>query len=232
MRLDQISLSRDDKQVLHDINMEWKRGETIALIGANGAGKSSLLKVLATLWKPSSGKLIYPDNTIKQWQKNLGVVFPDSFLYDALTAIENLEFYQKLYGGSDRKRLDSLLQAVRLADVATEKVGTFSKGMRQRLSIARALTHYPSYLLLDEPFDGLDVSSRDIVQNLLLQLKEQKTGYILVSHNLDDAMHLCERALLIDNGEITAESRCTQEAFPSFVEQYHSVLKENNHAVY
>ncbi|WP_188453330.1 ABC transporter ATP-binding protein [Virgibacillus oceani] len=229
MELQNINLFMNDKNVLHSINLQWRKGESIALIGANGAGKSSLLKVLGTLVKPNSGKLKYPsDLSVKEWKKLLGIVFPETFLYHSLTAYENLRFYQKLYGKINKDRIDEVLKQVKLFHVKQEIVDTYSKGMKQRLSIARALLHNPTYLLLDEPFDGLDSESKEILKNMLLQMRQKGTGYILVSHDSEQAWELCDRAVLMHEGRIIAEGKCTNQGYFPFIKRYREIVKEKS----
>lgn len=232
MELQNVNLLMNDKNVLRSISLQWKRGESIALIGPNGAGKSSLLKVLSTLIKPSSGKVTYPyDISMKQWKESLGVVFPETFLYNGLSAYENLKFYQSLYNKIDRNRINQVLKLVELVHVKHELVNSYSKGMKQRLSIARALLHYPTYLLLDEPFDGLDLKSKKILEKLLLHMQQKETGYILVSHDSEHAWQLCNRALLIHEGRIVIEETCTKEGYIDFIKRYKALVKENHHDI-
>lgn len=233
MELQNVNLFMNDKDILRSINLQWRHGESIALLGANGAGKSSLLKVVSTLMKPNSGKIKYPSGiSLKQWKESLGIVFPETFLYDSLTAYENLKFYQKLYGKVNKDKIDQVLELVELSYVKHELVSSFSKGMRQRLSIARALIHNPAYLLLDEPFDGLDLASKTILEKLLLQMQKAGTGYILVSHDSAHAWQLCDRALLIHEGRIVFEDKCTDERYLEFLKRYKGMLKENHHGVF
>jgi ABC-type multidrug transport system ATPase subunit len=229
MELRNVALSLNGKRVLHQINLSWKQGETTALIGANGAGKTTMLKVICLLLKPAKGEVILPNNTQNQWRQELGVVFPESFLYDELTAYENMEFYQRLYGEYQSDKIVELLEAVQLSYVKNEAVGTFSKGMKQRLSIARALLHDPKYLILDEPFDGLDLKSKHILENLLLERKKNGVGWILVSHDIEHAWKLCEKALVMDNGRIIATEQCMDKDIQSFVERFHALLKGNTY---
>ncbi|UOR13867.1 ABC transporter ATP-binding protein [Halobacillus amylolyticus] len=222
----------NEKNVLRSINLHWRQGESIALIGANGAGKSSLLKVLSTLVKPSSGNIKYPVGiSIRQWKESLGIVFPETFLYDGLTGYENLQFYQKLYGKVDKDGISQVLEQVELSQVQHELVSSYSKGMKQRLSIARALVHYPTYFLLDEPFDGLDLVSKQVLEDLLQQMHKKGTSYILVSHDTEHAWKLCDRALLMHKGRIVLEEKCTREGYLRFTNLYNALFKENQHDI-
>lgn len=233
MELQEVNLSINDNSILHSINIHWREGEAIAILGANGAGKSSLLNIMSSLIRPDNGKVIFPSNmSIKQWKKCLGIVFSQTFLYESLTAFENLEFYQKLYGQKDTNKIDRILKQVELFHVKNQLVNTFSKGMKQRLSIGRAFIHDPKYLLLDEPFDGLDFNSKNILNNLLEEMKSNKVGYILVSHNSKHAWEVCDRAILIHKGRIVDEESCSEQLYDSFLERYQLLVKGNSHDFY
>jgi heme exporter protein A len=232
LRLQNVNVSMNEKPVLKSIDLKWKKGETIALFGANGAGKSTLLKVICTLIKPRFGKVQLTNGlTLKQWKETLGIVFPEPFLYDSLTAYENLQFYQRLYGGSKSEKINQLLEQVYLSSVQNDLVGSFSKGMKQRLSIARSLIHDPTYLLLDEPFDGLDTVSKTILEELLKQKQAEGVGYILVSHDMSHTWKLCQRALLLYNGRIVLDEECLNEGYQPFIDRYQSWIRENQHDV-
>jgi heme exporter protein A len=234
IQLRQVHVELNEKPILRSIDLEWKQGESIALAGANGAGKSTLLKVLATLLKPASGKMILPKGKgLRQWRQSIGTVFPEIFMYDALTAKENLEFYAQLYHVNVKNinRAEEMLDQVGLFQVRHEWVRTFSKGMRQRLSIARALIHQPNYLLLDEPFDGLDAKSTEQIELLLRHLKSSGVGWILVSHDLSQAWRLCNRAILLHQGRIGLKATCKENAYPLFMEDYRRIVKETSDAI-
>jgi ABC-type multidrug transport system ATPase subunit len=232
IQLQQVNVELDEKHVLHSIDLKWRQGESIVLAGANGAGKSTLLKVLSTLLKPASGKMILPkEKGIRQWRQSIGTVFPETFLYDALTAIENLDFYAQLYNVRNINVIEEMLDKVGLFQLRHEPVRAFSKGMRQRLSIARALVHQPDYLLLDEPFDGLDAKSTEQIEQLLWHLKSSGVGWILVSHDLFQARRLCERAVLLHQGRIYLSTACNEDAYTKFLEDYRRILKETSDVI-
>lgn len=228
LELQNLEFSINNRNILKSINFAWNKGETIAFIGGNGAGKSTLLKIISFLAQPSDGKVLFTDGVSKNtWKSNLGVVFPESFLHDSLTAFENLHFYQQLYGKADPHYIESILTKVQLVTVKDELVGTYSKGMRQRLSIARALIHQPEHLLLDEPFDGLDLKSRMIIEEILKEHEQRGNGYILVSHDVKQAFDLCERAILLHNGKMILDEKCSNLSFLPFLNKYQSLLERN-----
>jgi heme exporter protein A len=227
MELKNVYVSYNEKTVMRSINFSWRPGETVTIIGANGAGKTTLLKVISLLVKPTIGQVDLNGLSFQDWKKKLGVVLPDSFLYDELTAYENLKFYQNLYGNTDDHDIKELLGIMDLYNVKNELVGTFSKGMRQRLSIARALIHGPTHLILDEPFDGLDLNSKQIIEGLLRQKKAEGIGWILVSHDVEHAWSVCDQAVLMDKGTIILRQHCSRDSFLHFMKRYKEVLKGN-----
>ena len=224
MELVKVDVLLNEQRVLQSINFSWEKGDSIALVGANGAGKTTLLKVISLLLKPTSGEVLLPELSGREWKQRLGLVFPDSFLYEDLTAYENLLFYQKLYGKKDVEYIEKLLETVQLLSVKNEFVSAFSKGMKQRLSIARALVHKPDYLILDEPFDGLDISSKKVLEELLLESKKQGIGYLLVSHDVEHAFILCDEVILLNKGTIIHQQECSVERYNDFLDRYSKLL--------
>ncbi|GAB7388541.1 ABC transporter ATP-binding protein [Bacillaceae bacterium] len=227
IRLHKVSVVLGERTVLRSIDLALKKDEGIALLGPNGAGKSTLLKVLATLIKPTSGKMFFPDGMdLQKWRYAIGTVFPETFLYDALTAMENLNFYRKLYGVTNRDVMERVLERVGLLDVRHEPVRSFSKGMKQRLSIARALIHQPSYMILDEPFDGLDWASQEVLKRLLSDLKAKGTGWVFVTHDPELAWAHCDRVVVLYQGRIVFEEVCENRTFAEFLNRYRRIVLE------
>lgn len=224
MRLEDIGVVLDDKPILRSIHFVWEKGENIALLGPNGAGKSTLLKVMATLIKPTSGKLILPERISRNhWRQLIGAVFQETFLYGSLTAIENLQFYAKLYHHYDQNKIEELLSRVGLWEMRKERVDSFSKGMKQRLSLARALVHQPEYLLLDEPFDGLDMKSTEVISELFIDLKKEGVRWILVSHDIRQAWSYCDRAIVLYQGQLNQEIICNDQSYKTFFADYRAL---------
>jgi ABC-type multidrug transport system ATPase subunit len=164
------------RPVLVDVSLEIRRGEALLLVGPNGAGKTTLLRVLAGLLRPTAGHV--------ERRAPIGMVAHDPMLYPALTARENLRFFARLHG-VDGGRVADLLEQVGLTHRAHDRIGTFSRGMLQRMAIARALVHEPGLLLLDEPLSGLDDAASRALVALLAGLRERGTAMILVSHQLE-----------------------------------------------
>jgi heme exporter protein A len=197
----------DDRPILQDVHLDIPQGSFVALLGANGAGKSTLLKLLATLTAPTEGGLSLFGASVRhdtaRARSQIGLIGHQSMLYRDLTARENLEFFARLYAVPNPKdRATTLLDAMGLVDRANDAVKTFSRGMTQRLAIARALVHRPKLLLADEPFDGLDAPSSRELENLLLQLHEAGRTIILANHDLPQSLRLTSHAIVLRGGRI------------------------------
>jgi heme ABC exporter ATP-binding subunit CcmA len=196
------------RKALSQISFTCESGEIVGLLGPNGAGKSTLLNILATLLSPSKGKVEYGDLAASDdaaVRAQLGMLGHDLFLYPELTARENLTFFARLYALPDAARsAASALDRAGLAERADDFVSGFSRGMRQRVALERALLHDPRLILLDEPFTGLDQTS---TAALVERLKErQRAGCLIVlaTHDLDVADGLLTRAIYLKNGRMVA----------------------------
>ena len=208
-RLAVIDLARHygRRKALAQVNFTCGAGDIIGLLGPNGAGKSTLLNILATLISPSRGRVEYGDRTAAQGgaevRGRIGMLGHDLFLYPELTARENLVFFARLYGLPDAEAVaQARLARAGRADRGDDLVLGFSRGMRQRVALERALLHDPRLVLLDEPFTGLDQAS---TAALVARLRErQQAGCILViaTHDLDVADGLLSRAIYLKNGRI------------------------------
>lgn len=195
--------------VLKGINMTVERGQFLALLGANGSGKSTLLRLLTGLAKPTAGQIRIGGWSIPQEMQavraQIGLVSHKSLLYDNLTARENLRFYANLYdlpATTIDPRIDELLIKVGLGKRGDSLVRTFSRGMLQRLSIARALLHNPHVLLFDEPYTGLDQDAGVILDDLLLQAQSDGHTIIMATHQLERAARLCQRVIILNRGKV------------------------------
>ncbi len=196
--------------------MELHAGEAVALLGANGAGKSTLLSLLCTLARPSEGELSLlghdPRKDAMKVREGLGYVAHHTLLDDALTARENLRYYADLFGVDDPTgRAERRLDQMGLRDRGDDRVEGYSRGMRQRLSLARALLHDPKLLVLDEPFTGLDAPGCRDLAAALEHEKSQGTALILATHQLEQVLPWCDRVLVLNLGlkveETAAASR-------------------------
>ena len=194
------------RDVLKNINFTLDKGGFLSIFGPNGAGKTTLVKILSTLLAPSSGEVhisgIKLDDDPTDIRKQIGLISHQPLLYLDLSALENLEFYGTLYGVENLKeRAMDLLEQVELAHRRYDLVRTFSKGMQQRLAIARSLIHRPSILFLDEPHAGLDPHAMDILDGLIESVRSDHT-FVMVTHNLRKGLDLGSAAMIIEDGRI------------------------------
>lgn len=200
-----ISKRIGKKEIIRAMDLEIGAGEFLAILGPNGAGKSTLLKILSLLMRPTGGRLeINGLDAVKEAEQVrplLGVISHQTYLYDALTASENLEFYGRMYGIAGLpERIREVIKEVGLEFSLHDQVGTFSRGMQQRLAIARAILHRPRILLLDEPQTGLDQQALDILYQVIGRLKAEGSTVIMVTHILDQGLEDCDRLLVLRQG--------------------------------
>ncbi len=194
-------------EALRGVSFRLERGDVLALFGPNGAGKSTLLRILSTLLPPSAGSVRVDGVDIRRdpdrIRARLGMVSHQTFLYGDLTARENLEFYAGLYGVRDPgARAEALLDLVGLGARADSRVADLSRGMQQRLAVARALVNDPDLLLLDEPFTGLDEHAAGRLAEHLALLHDQRRTVILVTHNLRRGLEAATRVGVLVAGRL------------------------------
>lgn len=195
-------------RALVDVSLSCGGGEAVALVGPNGAGKSTLLTLLSTLARPTSGDVLFDGRQAAAWgpalRRRMGVLGHDVGLYPELTARENLMFFGRLFEVADLERAvaDAIAHAG-LERRADSPVGTFSRGMRQRLAIERALLHGPDILLFDEPFTGLDESSSEALITRLLGLRSAGSCIVFSSHDFEHAERIASRVALLDAGRLS-----------------------------
>jgi ABC-type multidrug transport system ATPase subunit len=178
------------RRALHHVTFTCEAGQIVALLGANGAGKSTLLSIAATLLAPSSGDVLYGAQSVRHGgaalRGRIGVLGHDLYLYPELTAAENLAFFARLYGVTDVEAVVSgALARAGLQERAAEPVSSFSRGMRQRLALERALLHSPRLLLLDEPFTGLDDAASCALGQRLIETRQAGAIVLLTTHDLE-----------------------------------------------
>ncbi|MFQ6062175.1 MAG: ABC transporter ATP-binding protein [Methanosarcinales archaeon] len=208
------------------MNLEIKKGEFLVIFGPNGAGKTTLIKIMSTLLSPNSGSVVIDGFDIKEnpieIRKRIGVISHETYLYPDLTATENLKFFGKMYNlpNLDRK-IKEILKQVGLQHRAKSLVRTFSRGMKQRLSVARAIIHDPPILFLDEPFTGLDQYASTTFEKIFSTIGDKTT--IMVSHNLERGLKMCSRAIILNKGQIVYSAKkdeITLEEFKNIYEHY------------
>ena len=189
------------------VSLDCRAGSIIGLLGPNGAGKSTLLGILATLVAPTAGLVRYGGRPAGEWgdtlRARIGVLGHESYLYDDLTAAENLAFFARLYDVRDRdRRVAAALDQARLTLRAHDRVGAFSRGLRQRLALERALLHEPRLVLLDEPFTGLDDESIGLLVARLAGLRARGAIVVMATHDFEAAEAVTDRALCLQGGRL------------------------------
>jgi heme exporter protein A len=199
-----------------DLNLRVGTGEVLALFGRNGAGKTTFLQLAATLMRPTEGRLLYGEgkesSSPEEIRRGIGLVSHASFLYPDLTVRENLAFYARLYGLTNVSAVvEEAAERADLSARADSPVRSLSRGMHQRLTIARAVLHRPSLLLLDEPYTGLDPVSADRLSGLISQFREQGTAAILTTHDLERGLAAADRVAILESGRLVHEGTSRQD---------------------
>jgi len=214
---------------LRSVSLTVDAGECLTLFGHNGAGKSTLLNVVAGLTRGYEGDVsLFGTNLRKANDKSraaIGFLSHETFLYNDLTAIDNLLFYGRLYGIADpQARATELLDRFRLSHKADANVRALSRGMKQRLSLARAIVHEPSLLLLDEPFTGLDESACEMVGRMLRAFTAAGGAAVVTTHDIDRGLGVANSVAVLDRGKIVFEAAAAEVDGVSFRQKYRSVL--------
>ncbi len=194
---------------LSNVTFTVDRGEVFGCLGHNGAGKTTLIRIIMGLLEATSGRALVWGSTLgsrPDLRKKIGVLLEYDGLYDNLNAMENLRYFGQLYSAPDlNSRVDELLSYVGLEDRKRDKVGTYSRGMRKRLGLARAILHRPSVLLLDEPSAGLDPEVQKMVRDLILDLAANHNILVFLnSHDLDEVERTCKRIMILQRGKVVA----------------------------
>ncbi len=201
-----------DRPALRDLELSVANGEFLTIFGPNGAGKSTLIKILATLTRPSRGyvSVLGAELGTERGQAvraRIGLMGHLSYVYLGLTGMENLVFYARMYGVSQpHRRARQLLEELDLAERGDDPARTYSRGMLQRLSAARALVQDPDLLLLDEPFTGLDPSAAELLAQLLSRMHSRGRTVLLTTHDLARGRALCSRFLILVRGRVALSS--------------------------
>jgi heme exporter protein A len=192
---------------LDGVDLVVREGDFITVFGPNGAGKTTLIGILSTLVKPTSGEILFAGRSIRndanRLRRSIGVIEHQSLLYTQLTARENLRFYGRMYGVKDLEgRIERVLEEVHLRHRGDDVSGTYSRGMLQRLSIARAMLHEPSLIFLDEPYSGLDQHSGDRLRDMMARLKARGRTILMTTHNLERGFELSDRHIIMIKGRV------------------------------
>jgi heme ABC exporter ATP-binding subunit CcmA len=209
LRFADVSRNYGRRRALNRVSLTARAGSITALLGPNGAGKSTLLSIAATLLRPSSGEVLYDDLRIEdggaELRARIGLLGHDLYLYPELTAAENLRFFARVYALQDvERRVDASLAQAGLSERRDDVVGSFSRGMRQRLGLERALIHEPRLVLLDEPFTGLDEASRQALRARLETVRAAGGIVILTTHDTAAIAGLPDASVSLVDGRLAA----------------------------
>lgn len=218
--------------VLRGVDLHVGAGEFVTLVGSNGAGKSTLMRIVATLLQPTSG-----DVEIGGWRlpqqadrvrRHIGLVSHYSLLYGDLTAAENLAFFARLYRlDNQEERVMAALRKVGLYARQRDAVSTFSRGMVQRLTIARATLHEPDILLLDEPYTGLDQDASRLLDDLLQLEHDNGRSILMITHDLSHGLNLCDRVAILNRGKIVHDVNSRSISASDFLDLYREQTRSN-----
>ena len=217
-----------DRKALDKVSIEVPEGAFLSIFGPNGAGKTTLVRTLATLSRATSGTALVAGFDAKEEpdkvRERIGLISHNPMLYPDLTAMENLMFTAQLYGAVNaEERVRELLRAVELDHRRFDVVRTFSRGMTQRLSIARALMNDPDVVFLDEPYAGLDPHAVEIFDGLIEQLRDGRT-FIMVSHDLQKGFDVCTHALVLARGRVVSYAPKEDIDFEQFRQLYRETV--------
>ncbi len=206
-----LSKSFGIRHALLDVNLKTRKGSRLTIFGPNGAGKTTLIKILSTISKPSSGTTLIDGidtrHSPEQIRSKLGVVSHSTFLYNNLTVSENLRFYGKMYGVSDiENRIREVVSQVQLSSRLHDRVGTLSHGMQRRISMARAVLHNPSVLLLDEPEAGLDPRATEVMSDILETINSGERTVVMTTHNLERGIELSDEVIILHEGKVVYQA--------------------------
>lgn len=209
------NLSKQFKNIkaVDNVNFKVNKGEILGLLGENGAGKTTTLRMIATMLKPTSGDAVIEGYSItKEPSKvrgEIGILFGGEVgLYDRLTARENMMYFARLNGMNDeeaKESIENLTSMLQMQEFIDRRVGKFSRGMKQKVAIARSIVHKPSVMLFDEPTIGLDVTASKIVQDFILSCKAENKSIIFSSHSMREVEKLCDRIIIIHKGKLIEE---------------------------
>lgn len=217
------------RRAVDGVSVSLDAGDALAIFGPNGAGKTTLLRMLGGILKPSAGKASVGGVSLPGGpavRRRIGIVSHHSLLYDALTARENVEFAARLYGVTQaREKAERALASMQIEGRADTPVRALSRGMKQRVSIARATVHEPDLVLADEPFTGLDIVGSKALTSLLISLRYRGASLVIVTHNVAEGLSLSTHAAIMNSGKLVrTESRSTIDP-ATFTREYQALVE-------
>ncbi|MEM3811967.1 MAG: ABC transporter ATP-binding protein, partial [Thermoplasmata archaeon] len=210
-----LTMKFGDITAVDDLTFYVEKGEVFGLLGPNGAGKTTTVRLLCCLLSPTSGSATVGDynitnkNDAMKIRKMIGLVPDNVGLYETLSAYANLEFFGRMYETPEqliKENIEKYLKMLDLWDKKNNAIGSFSKGMKQKVALARALIHDPEVLLLDEPTANLDPEAAKAIRDIILDLKKENRTILLNTHNLDEAQRICNRIGVLKTKLIAADT--------------------------
>lgn len=218
LEVKELSKKFKDTVVVDKLSFNVNKGEIVGLLGENGAGKTTTLRMISTMLKITSGEVRVNDyDASKEPEKvrrEIGILFGgDIGLYDRLTGRENIRYFANLFGIKNdeaNKRIDELSKDFGMEDYIDKKVGKFSRGMKQKVSISRSIVHNPSVMLFDEPSTGLDVRATRVVHQFIKKCKEENKTILFSSHSMAEVEKLCDRVIIIHKGKLVEQGRINE----------------------
>lgn len=218
LRVENLTKKFKKVTAIDNVSFEVNPGEIIGLLGENGAGKTTTLRMLATMLKPTSGNAMIDGYNIidnpNKIRERIGILFGgDVALYDRLTGRENMIYFAKLNGMSDLEAdqaVNKITSELEMSDYIDRPVGKYSRGMKQKVSLARSIIHQPDVMLFDEPSTGLDVLSSKLIHDFILKCKKDNKAIVFSSHNMYETEKLCDRIIIIHKGKIVASGTIEQ----------------------
>lgn len=213
LEIKDVSKKFKDSKVVDRLSFNVKEGEIVGLLGENGAGKTTTLRMISTMLKPTEGTIKVNEYDVvknpSQVRREIGVLFGGEVgIYDRLSARENIEYFGRLYGMTKEnidKRIEELTQDLKMEEYIDKRAGKFSRGMKQKVSIARTIVHSPKVMLFDEPSTGLDVSAARVIHEFILKCKSENKIILLSSHSMEEVEKLCDRLVIIHSGKLVDE---------------------------
>jgi heme exporter protein A len=212
--------------VLRELTLRIARADALVIFGPNGAGKSTLLRLCATLYRPTAGtlRLFGRGDHGPDIRRRVGLLTHQSFLYPDLSARENLVFFARLYGvRAPERAADAWLAKVELEDTGDRPLRAFSRGMEQRVALARVLLHEPELLLLDEPWSGLDPAAAGVLTGILVELRRDGRTLVIATHDFERGLAVADRALILHRGRIAWEAEVSGDAYAAVDATYRRV---------
>ena len=214
---------------VNEVDLEVFRGDFISIFGPNGAGKTTLFRMITQLTRPTGGELIFYPEGQKLGKSRIGYASHQSLLYNEMTALENLAFYARLYAlPHPQARIVELVRQMGLWEARQQLVRDYSRGMKQRLTLARALLHRPQLLLLDEPFAGLDQYATRVLTEMLEELRAEERTILLITHNSREGLALCNRVIIQHLGRFVFQAGREEVQEEAFDELYFQVIGQGN----